>query len=256
MTQSFEWVKMPQSFRPNVAFQVAPQAPSIANKEFNTSIDVLDFRATRHLPRSQGSGTTSDGPANSADSQSLKRKADAATKLRQNVKESKPSRDISVTASKTSASISTKKTAIPKTRPHAGGPTKLRAGRPVKTALCADLWPIIFRYSESSVLLHMKDVAPLFQEILGKKSVWKESRVYNYGDEIPPPIPGLEEWQYADLRHGQGCMGCKKERTRKTYWAFLRRWCKACLHSRIVGVRSIDLKIPWYLWVTNFVLDV
>ena len=256
MTQSFEWVKMPQSSRPNVAFQVAPQAPSIANKKFNTSTDVLDFRATRHLPRSQDSGATSNGPANSADCQSLKRKADAATKLRQNVKESKLSRDISVTASKTSASISTKKTAIAKTRPHAGGPTKLRAGRPVKTALCADLWPIIFQYSESSVLLHMKDVAPLFQEILGKKSVWKESRVYNYGDKIPPPIPGLEEWQYADLRHGQGCMGCKKERTRKTYWAFLRRWCKACLHSRIVGVRNIDLKIPWYLWVTNFVLDV
>jgi hypothetical protein len=126
----------------------------------------------------------------------------------------------------------------------------------VKTALCADLWPIIFQYSESSVLLYMKDVAPLFREILGKKSVWKESRVYNYGDEIPPPIPGLEEWQYADLRHGQGCMGCKKERTRKTYWAFFRRWCKACLHSRIVGVRSIDLKIPSYFWVTKSVLDV
>jgi len=237
---------MPQSSRPNVAFQVTPQAPSIANKKFSTSTDVLDFRAIRHLPRSQGPGATSNSPANSADYQTLKGKADAATELLQSVKESKPSKDILVNTSKARASISTKKTAIPKTRPHAGGPTKLRAGRPVKTALCADLWPIIFQYSESSVLLYMKDVAPLFREILGKKSVWKESRVYNYGDEIPPPIPGLEEWQYADLRHGQGCMSCKKERTRKTYWAFLRRWCKACLHSRIVGVRSIDLQIPSY----------
>src|ERR1700733_1748237 len=158
---------MPQYSRPNVAFQVAPQAPSIANEKFNTSTGVLDFRATRHLLRSQGSGETSSGPANSADCQPLKRKADATTKLLQNVKESKPSKDILVNTSKTCAPISTKKTAIPKTRPHVGGPTKLRAGRPVKTALCADLWPIIFQYSESSVLLYMKDVAPLFREILG-----------------------------------------------------------------------------------------
>jgi hypothetical protein len=166
---------MPQSSRPNVAFQVAPQAPSIANNKFSTSTDVLDFRATRHLPRSQGSGATSNDPANSADYQSLKRKADAATKLHQNVKESKPSKDISVNTSKTRASISTKKTAIPKTRPYAGGPTKLRAGRPVKAALCADLWPIIFQYSESSVLLYMKDVAPLFREILERNQCGKKA---------------------------------------------------------------------------------
>ncbi|OCL01359.1 hypothetical protein AOQ84DRAFT_329127 [Glonium stellatum] len=216
MTQPSECVKMPPSSRPNVAFQVAPQAPSISNKKFNTSTDVLDFRANRRLPGGRGSGAASNGSGGPTDYQQLKRKADTAE-------------------AKARASISTKKTAAPKNRPHTAGPTKLRVGRPVKTVLCADLWPIIFQYSESSVLLHMKDVAPLFREILGKKSVWKESRVYNYGDQIPPPLHGLEEWQYADLRHGQGCMSCKKEKTRKTYWAFLRRWCKACLHSKIIG---------------------
>jgi len=64
--------------------------------------------------------------------------------------------------------------------------------------------------------------------------LWKHSRNYYYGNGMPDPPSCLSEFQFAHLRHGHGCMSCETPHSRKTYWAFLRRWCKTCLQSKTI----------------------
>lgn len=96
-----------------------------------------------------------------------------------------------------------------------------------------DCWFTILSFSDPAQLLEMRRTIPSCYHFLrDNPALWKHSRNYHYGDDLPEPSSELTEFQYADLRHDHGCQSCKTPNTRKTYWAFLRRWCKDCLKKK------------------------
>jgi hypothetical protein len=96
-----------------------------------------------------------------------------------------------------------------------------------------DCWFTILSFSDPAQLLVMRRGIPsCYYFLRDNPTLWKHSRNYHYGRNLPEPSSELTEFQYADLRHDHGCMSCRAPNTRKTYWAFLRRWCKACLQSK------------------------
>ncbi|KAF2117744.1 hypothetical protein BDV96DRAFT_570822 [Lophiotrema nucula] len=114
-------------------------------------------------------------------------------------------------------------------------PTRLRRGKPLTKHIDLDCWFTILRFSDPAQLLEMRTkIASCYRFLRDNPTLWKYSRSYYYGDELPEPPAELTEFQYADLRHGHGCMSCGTSATRKTYWAFLRRWCKPCLQSKTI----------------------
>ncbi|KAF2127115.1 hypothetical protein P153DRAFT_295355 [Dothidotthia symphoricarpi CBS 119687] len=112
-------------------------------------------------------------------------------------------------------------------------PTKLR--KPLTKGVDLDCWFTILSFSDPAQLLEMRSkVVSCYRFLRNNPMLWKHSRSYYYGDDMPDPPSELTEFQYAHLRHGHGCMSCSTPNTRKTYWAFLRRWCKNCLQEKVV----------------------
>jgi hypothetical protein len=114
----------------------------------------------------------------------------------------------------------------------------LKPPRPRKTKVPSkgvdlDCWFTILSFSDPAQLLVMRRRIPsCYYFLKNTPTLWKHSRNYHYGPSLPEPSSELTEFQYADLRHDHGCMSCRAPSTRKTYWAFLRRWCKTCLQSK------------------------
>lgn len=122
---------------------------------------------------------------------------------------------------------------FPTQKPQLPRPTKLRKGKTLFQGVDLDCWFNILSFSDPAQLLEMRSkIAFCFRFLQRHPALWKHSRSYYYGDELPDPPSELNEFQYAQLRHGHGCMSCGAKSTRKTYWAFLRRWCKTCLQSK------------------------
>lgn len=114
-------------------------------------------------------------------------------------------------------------------------PTKLRRGVIVETYIDGDVWVNILRFMKPNQLFEMRNqLAYVFRICHKYPKIWEYSRKYHHGDDLPDPPAELTEFEYSDLRHGHSCMSCGTRSTRKTYWAFLRRWCKSCLQSRII----------------------
>jgi hypothetical protein len=98
-----------------------------------------------------------------------------------------------------------------------------------------DCWFTILSFSDPAQLLVMRRGIPsCYYFLRDNPTLWKHSRNYHYGSALPEPSSELTEFQYADLRHDHGCMSCGAPNTRKTYWAFLRRWCKTCLQAKTI----------------------
>ncbi|EUC43707.1 hypothetical protein COCMIDRAFT_27837 [Bipolaris oryzae ATCC 44560] len=114
-------------------------------------------------------------------------------------------------------------------------PTRLRRGKVLSKGVDLDCWFIILSYSDPAQLLEMRSkIASCYRFLRDNPMLWKHSRVYYYGTDMPDPPPGLTEFQFAHLRHGHGCMDCGAPNTRKTFWAFLRRMCKDCLTNQVI----------------------
>ncbi|CAI6338191.1 unnamed protein product [Periconia digitata] len=129
-------------------------------------------------------------------------------------------------------------------KPSTGMPTKFRRGKSVSKPLDLDSWFTILSFSDPAQLLEMRAKIPsCYRFLRDNPMLWKHSRDYYYRGTLPDlPPHELTEFQYAHLRHGHGCMSCGTPSTRKTYWAFLRRWCKSCLQSKTIKeVDAIDL---------------
>lgn len=126
------------------------------------------------------------------------------------------------------------------------GPTKLSARRAVKTEIHADAWHVIFTHCDPSMLFALKSVNREFRKLLEYEGTWKKCRVNNYGEDVPPPPAGLKEYQYLDLLDGQkDCMSCGQKGIRKTYWPFLRRWCKSCFKKKTMKVQTACKNWVW-----------
>ena len=120
-------------------------------------------------------------------------------------------------------------------KPQLPGPTKFRKGKTLSKVVDLDCWFTILTFSDPAQLLEMRSkIASCYRFLRDNPALWKHSRSYYYGNTLPDPPPELTEFQYAHLRHGHGCMSCGARSTRKTYWPFLRRWCKVCLHSKVI----------------------
>lgn len=121
------------------------------------------------------------------------------------------------------------------------GPTRLRKNKPVAADVHMDIWELILPYCPLRFLFTARNVNKHFQERLAYSSLWKKCRIQNYGTDMPDPLPGMMEWDYANLVEGLGCMSCQNKRTRKTYWAFQKRWCAKCLvkNTILVCIRSL-----------------
>lgn len=114
-------------------------------------------------------------------------------------------------------------------------PTRFRKGKVLEKGFDLDTWFTILTFADPAQLLEMRQKIPsCYRFLRDNPMLWVHSRNNHYGDDMPEPPSGLDEFQYAHLRHGHGCMSCGAPSTRKTYWAFLRRWCKTCLQSKTV----------------------
>lgn len=116
------------------------------------------------------------------------------------------------------------------------GPTRLRKNKPVETDIHMDIWELILPYCPLGFLFTANNIDKRFRKRLTYESLWKKCRVQNYGADMPDPLPGMKEWDYAKLIEGLGCMGCTNKKTRKTYWAFQKRWCAKCLEKNTILV--------------------
>ena len=136
-----------------------------------------------------------------------------------------------------------RETPIPPRQPK--GALRLRVSKPVNAFLPPEIWKLILEQSSPALLLRARALSRSFYNVLtygSEQSTWTAARKLTYGDHHPDPPTGVDEIQYADLLEGHGCQSCKNVKTRKTYWAFLRRWCESCLNDRVVPV--IDLASP------------
>ena len=148
--------------------------------------------------------------------------------------EKKAATDLTTPASPGGSSSSAERPLVVR-KPQLPAPTKFRRGTVLKQQVDMDSWFTILRFSDPAQLFEMRTVIPSCYRMLTKYSMlWKHSRDFYYNGTLPDPHSELTEFQYADLRHGHGCMvhDCDKKATRKTYWAFLRRWCKPCLQRK------------------------
>lgn len=136
-----------------------------------------------------------------------------------------------------------RETPLPPKQP--SGPLRLRVSKPVKAFLPPELWKLVLEQSSPALLLRARTLNRNFYTGLTNgslQSIWVTSRQLTYGNDHPAPPTGIDEIQYADLLEGQGCQSCKNIKTRKTYWAFLRRWCEECLNDRVVPVGVIAVQ--------------
>ena len=130
-----------------------------------------------------------------------------------------------------------RETPIPPRQPK--GALRLRVSKPVNAFLPPEIWKLILEQSSPALLLRARALSRSFYNVLtygSEQSTWTAARKLTYGDHHPDPPAGVDEIQYADLLEGHGCQSCKNVKTRKTYWAFLRRWCESCLNDRVVPV--------------------
>jgi len=119
--------------------------------------------------------------------------------------------------------------------PHLPKPAKFRKGVPLSKSVDLDCWFTILRFSDPAQLLEMRTkIASCYRFLRDNPMLWKHSRTFYYNGTLPDLPSELTEFQYAHLRHGHGCMSCHTPSTRKTYWAFLRRWCKTCLQEKTI----------------------
>ncbi|KAI9812542.1 MAG: hypothetical protein M1832_000393 [Thelocarpon impressellum] len=123
------------------------------------------------------------------------------------------------------------------------GPTRLRKGRAVASAVPMDVWEMVLAYCPGKFLAKARRINSAFQRALSYESVWKKNRLQVHGPELPDPFPDMREDEYANLREGLGCMECGNKKTRKTYWPWRKRWCADCLHKNTVKVSGF--LFPW-----------
>ena len=129
------------------------------------------------------------------------------------------------------------------------GSTILKKSKPVKTWIDMDAWQWIFEFCSLEFLLKARTVCSGFRHALQSPLIWQKARLNHYGPSHPPCPPTLTEMQYADLLTGLGCQakGCNNKKARKTYWAFQRRWCDACLHNQVLENEAADQMFSPYL---------
>ncbi|KAF4540271.1 F-box domain containing protein [Lasiodiplodia theobromae] len=131
------------------------------------------------------------------------------------------------------------------------GPTRIRKDRRVQTPVYDDVWKRIFELSDPAMLFTYERVNKAFRGALATYShIWKNSMVDHFGEDLPETPKDLQDRQYADLLSGQGCMSCKEPKARKTYWAFLRRWCTKCFSEKVIKQEdcfAINRKFPGIL---------
>ncbi|KAF2441724.1 hypothetical protein P171DRAFT_434361 [Karstenula rhodostoma CBS 690.94] len=150
------------------------------------------------------------------------------------------SKEFSVGAMSTASASTASAEQPPVVRKSQPAPTKFRRGTVLKKQVDLDSWFTILRFSDPAQLLEMRTrIVSCYRFLRDNPMLWKHSRDHFYDDTLPDPPSELSEFQYAHLRHGHGCMSCHTKSTRKTYWAFLRRWCKTCLHSRIIKEHDV-----------------
>ena len=141
----------------------------------------------------------------------------------------------------------------PRTKPPISNPptknlkkaTVLRVNRLVKAVLPMDIWLHVMRYCNIEFLLKMRSISRAFREALSTDSdtVWSQTLRRQFGSNLPAPPPGLSQMHYANLLTQHGCQSCRDEgkgSTRRTYWAFQRRFCEGCLDRNIVFVSALS----------------
>jgi hypothetical protein len=216
----------------NVAFKVNAQTPmSYTPPAFGTVINCRK-PGGRRAPREQKEVRSHDVPLSNVPG-SLKRK-----RVGDQTSQAARSRDFAPTSAFNAA---------------VGGPARLdqplitqkwqqakptqrqRKQKTISKGVDLDCWFTILTFSDPAQLLEMRSkIASCYRFLKNNPMLWKHSRNYYYGETMPDPCSELSEFQYAHLRHGHGCMSCGAVNTRKTYWAFLRRWCKTCLQSKTI----------------------
>ena len=120
-------------------------------------------------------------------------------------------------------------------------PTRLRKDRPLQTQVSHDIWENILIFCPLEKLLKLRTLCKTFASTLESDRVWKQARIHQFGSALPDPPNGMKEREYADLLVAVGCQNpeCEEKCTRRTYWAFRRRWCEKCCVVNLTRVGAI-----------------
>jgi hypothetical protein len=219
----------------NYAFKVQPQRPdSQAGSQAYGSVTVINCRqpAGRRAAKRQKEPGSRQVPFAIVDG-TLKRKRGAEG---EDTPDAAPNNIATLPASaSTSTSTTSTDPLVSRQRWQPPRPARARKPKVPTRGVDLDCWFTIMSFSDPAQLLMMRRGVPSCHRFLrDNPMLWKLSRNYYYGCALPEPTSELTEFQYADLRHDHGCMSCRAPSTRKTYWAYLRRWCKSCLHSKAI----------------------
>lgn len=117
-----------------------------------------------------------------------------------------------------------------------------RPSRPLQNSdqVDFDIWATVLSYCEPKFLLEARTINSTFYRLLSDRStIWKDSRINHYGDEMPDLPISLTEQKYIDLLSGRGCQNsiCHKEHTARVYWMFQVRLCADCFKQKTMRVR-------------------
>lgn len=127
---------------------------------------------------------------------------------------------------------------------HFKKPTVLRVNRPVETWVPMDVWHKVFARCKPDLLFKLRLVCHGFKDAVSTENVWRNSLSLEFGEGLPEPPQGLSYFHYANLLTRHGCQACNQEgrgQTRRTYWAFQRRYCENCILDKVVFVSTLNI---------------
>ncbi|KAL3428267.1 hypothetical protein PVAG01_01776 [Phlyctema vagabunda] len=99
------------------------------------------------------------------------------------------------------------------------------------------VWMQILECAPPRFLGKMRLVSHRFKAIVDNfDSIYVNSRLANFGSDMPAPPEGISERQFNNLLQGKGCQnpGCTDKLTTRTHWSWYKRWCMTCWKKKII----------------------
>ena len=98
------------------------------------------------------------------------------------------------------------------------------------------LWMRILEFTPPSFLFKARYISRQFRDIVNSfDSLFRNCVFENHGADMPLAPPGVTPRQYLNLLQGKGCLehGCNDDKTSKTSWSWMRRWCASCWKGKL-----------------------
>jgi len=98
-----------------------------------------------------------------------------------------------------------------------------------------NIWMRILEFAPVAFLPKARLISKRHKDLIDNyQSILINQRIENYGDEMPVPLEGMSERQYANLLGShKGCHDCDDKNASRTHWSWQKRWCQPCWKSKL-----------------------